>query len=97
MMKQEILDRFLRYVKIDTQSDENSKEYPSTKKQFDLANLLVEELKSLGLKDVNIDNISPLGAPNIRIKMNISHFQGIQFFYVIGQVFFDDPFDFLIE
>lgn len=55
MINQTLLERFLRYVKIDTQSDENSSSYPSTAKQFDLLNLLVKELKELGLKDVNID------------------------------------------
>jgi tripeptide aminopeptidase len=54
-MKQKILNRFLRYIQIDTQSDENSKTYPSTKKQFDLAKLLVEELKEIGLSDVEVD------------------------------------------
>ncbi|MEK7249144.1 MAG: peptidase T [Bacteroidota bacterium] len=49
------LDKFIRYAKIDTQSDENATTYPSTQKQFDLLNLLVEELKELGLKDVEID------------------------------------------
>ena len=54
-MKNKILKRFLRYVQIDTQSDENSKTYPSTKKQFDLAHLLEKELNELGLKDVEVD------------------------------------------
>ncbi len=49
------LDKFIRYAKIDTQSDENSTTYPSTQKQFDLLNLLVKELNELGLKDVEID------------------------------------------
>lgn len=49
------LDKFIRYAKIDTQSDENSTTYPTTQKQFDLLNLLVKELKELGLKDVDID------------------------------------------
>ena len=48
------LDRFLNYVKIDTQSSEESDTYPSTKKQLDLSNILVGELKDLGLKDVEI-------------------------------------------
>jgi tripeptide aminopeptidase len=52
---QSLLDRFLRYVKIDTQSREGVEEYPSTKKQFDLLNLLVKELTELGLSDVAID------------------------------------------
>ena len=54
-MNEQVLDRLLRYVKIDTQSKEDSETYPSTSKQFDLLNLLVEELKALGLKDVRID------------------------------------------
>jgi tripeptide aminopeptidase len=53
-MKNEILERFLRYVKIDTQSDPDSNSTPSTMKQFDLANLLVDELKQLGVNDVEI-------------------------------------------
>jgi tripeptide aminopeptidase len=54
-MKQRSLQRFLRYVAIDTQADENSPSYPSTRKQFDLANLLVEELKQLGLNDARVN------------------------------------------
>jgi tripeptide aminopeptidase len=38
-----VIDRFLRYVKIDTQSDPNSGKHPSTAKQFDLLNLLAKE------------------------------------------------------
>ncbi len=53
-MKNEILERLLRYVKIDTESDPTSNTTPSTMKQFDLANLLVEELKGYGLSDVEI-------------------------------------------
>lgn len=49
-----MVDRFLRYVKIDTQSDENSTTYPSTKKQLVLSQLLVNELKQLGLSQVEI-------------------------------------------
>jgi tripeptide aminopeptidase len=54
-IKRDVLDRFLRYVKIDTQSDEQSETYPSTRKQLDLLNLLTEELRGLGLADVRID------------------------------------------
>ncbi|MFD2517888.1 peptidase T [Salinimicrobium flavum] len=53
--KQEIIDRFLSYVKIDTQSDENSQTTPSTQKQWDLANKLRDELSEMGLQDVSID------------------------------------------
>ncbi len=48
-------ERFLRYVRIDTQSDEDSDEYPSTAKQLDLLRLLLGELQELGLADASID------------------------------------------
>jgi tripeptide aminopeptidase len=48
------LDRFLTYVKIDTQSSEESDTYPSTMKQLDLSKKLVEELKDLGLTEVEL-------------------------------------------
>ena len=54
-MKETILDRFLRYVKIDTQSQDDVEAYPSTAKQLDLLNPLVQELKNLGLRDATID------------------------------------------
>lgn len=50
-----LLDRFLKYVKIDTQSAEEVDKVPSTEKQFDLAKILVEELKALKLSDVKLD------------------------------------------
>lgn len=50
-----VIDRFLRYVKIDTQSDFDSESCPSTKKQLDLAHLLQQELEELGLSDVSLD------------------------------------------
>lgn len=49
--QQQLLDRFLRYVQVDTRSDENSKTSPSTEKQKDLSRILVEELKGLGCPD----------------------------------------------
>ena len=52
---QKIIDRFTRYIKIDTQSDPASSTTPSTKKQWDLANLLFKELKEIGLQDVTLD------------------------------------------
>jgi tripeptide aminopeptidase len=48
------MDRFLRYVKIDTQSAEDQNTVPSTKKQFDLARLLEKELSTLGVQNVRI-------------------------------------------
>ena len=52
---QKIINRFLKYVSIDTQSDPNNPDFPSTKKQWNLANLLVEELNEIGMQDVTID------------------------------------------
>src|SRR5690554_7681714 len=52
---QHIIDRFKSYVIIDTESDPNSDTTPSTEKQWDLANKLVEELKAIGMKEVTID------------------------------------------
>lgn len=52
--QQSLVERFLRYVRIDTQSDEESGKHPSTDKQRVLADLLVTELKDLGL-DVDYD------------------------------------------
>ncbi|MCD8073064.1 MAG: peptidase T [Alistipes sp.] len=50
-----LIDRFLTYVAIDTQSDPASETYPSTARQFNLLNHLVEEMKIMGLGDVDID------------------------------------------
>jgi tripeptide aminopeptidase len=55
-MRKELLERFLRYISVDTQSDDNSPTTPSTSKQFDLAKMLVKELKELGLKDAAVDD-----------------------------------------
>ncbi|MDQ4078083.1 MAG: peptidase T [Chloroflexota bacterium] len=54
-IKEDVLRRFLRYVQIDTQSNEESESYPSTAKQFDLLDLLREELQALGVEDVRQD------------------------------------------
>ncbi len=54
-MKEPALEKFIRYAKIDTQSMDDAESYPSTKKQFDLLNLLLKELRELGLKDAQID------------------------------------------
>ena len=50
----DVLDRFLRYVRIDTQSDPDSTSSPTTAGQFELARLLVAELKEIGLQDVDL-------------------------------------------
>jgi tripeptide aminopeptidase len=49
-----VLDRFLRYVKIDTQSAEDQQTTPSTRKQLNLANLLAKELTALGAQNVRV-------------------------------------------
>jgi tripeptide aminopeptidase len=54
-LAEDAAERFLRYVQIDTQSDEDSETYPSTEKQLDLLRLLVDELKEAGLADAAID------------------------------------------
>jgi tripeptide aminopeptidase len=54
--KETVVERFLRYVQIDTQSSEDSNTIPSTKKQLQLAKLLQNELTSLGAQDVRLDD-----------------------------------------
>ena len=55
MDNQKILERFFKYIKIDTQSNEESTTCPSTAKQLNLGKVLVAELKEIGLSDVSID------------------------------------------
>jgi tripeptide aminopeptidase len=50
-----VLDRFLKYVKIDTQSDPSSTTFPSTAKQKNLGRILVEELLDMGIEDAEMD------------------------------------------
>ena len=49
------VERFIKYVQIDTQSDPESNTYPSTEKQKDLGKILVEELKHMGINDAHMD------------------------------------------
>lgn len=53
---QHIIDRFVKYIKIDTESDPNNPAFPSTEKQWDLAKVLVEELKEIGMQEVTLDD-----------------------------------------
>jgi tripeptide aminopeptidase len=53
--KESLIERFVQYAKIDTQSDVNSPTCPSTEKQKDLAKVLVAELKKYGLEDAEMD------------------------------------------
>ena len=50
-----VIDKFLRYVKVDTQSKSNEERFPSTEKQKDLARMLVEELKAMGAENPHMD------------------------------------------
>jgi tripeptide aminopeptidase len=52
----DIVDRFIKYARIDTQSDENSTQTPSTRKQFNLAKEVEKEAMEMGLADVSLDN-----------------------------------------
>jgi tripeptide aminopeptidase len=67
---QHIIDRFISYVTIDTESDSNSETTPSTAKQWELANKLVEELKAIGMQDVTIDDKSYIMAT---LPSNVDH------------------------
>lgn len=53
---QNLVNRFIKYITIDTQSDEENPAFPSTDKQWNLGNLLVEELKAIGMQEVTIDH-----------------------------------------
>ncbi|MBP9005745.1 MAG: peptidase T [Candidatus Marinimicrobia bacterium] len=84
-MDKEILERFFRYVKIDTQSQEDvTDRYPSTAKQLDLAKILVKELSDLGLKDAAMDefgivmatlpsNLAPTEAARVPVIGLLAH------------------------
>jgi tripeptide aminopeptidase len=67
---QHIIDRFISYVTIDTESDPNSESTPSTTKQWDLANKLVDELKAIGMSDVTIDDNAYIMAT---LPSNVKH------------------------
>ena len=67
---QHIIDRFISYVIIDTESDSSSETTPSTKKQWDLANKLVEELKAIGMQEVTIDEKAYIMAT---LPSNVDH------------------------
>ena len=67
---QHIIDRFISYVTVDTESDANSNTTPSTAKQWDLANQLVEELKQIGLEEVTIDENAYIMAT---LPSNVTH------------------------
>ena len=49
-------ERFLKYIRVYTTSDDNSETIPSTQRQFDLGNELAQEMKALGISNVRIDD-----------------------------------------
>ena len=56
MNKEHIINRFVSYVTIDTESDPNNPAFPSTEKQWDLAKFLVKELTDIGMSDITLDD-----------------------------------------
>jgi len=68
--KKQLTDRFISYVKIDTESDPESNTTPSTSKQWDLANKLAEELRAIGMQDITIDDNSYIMAT---LPSNVEH------------------------
>lgn len=68
--KPHIIDRFVRYVTVDTESDPNSNSTPSSQNQWDLANALVQELKDIGMSDVTIDEHAYIMAT---LPSNVDH------------------------
>ena len=67
---EKLLERFISYVRIDTQSDPNNNITPSTEKQWNLARRLAEELREIGMEDVKIDSNSYVTAT---LPSNVSH------------------------
>jgi len=68
--KERLINRFVSYITVDTESDPNSDTTPSTEKQWDLANALVKELKEIGLEDVSIDENAYIMAT---LPSNVDH------------------------
>ncbi|MBD3863629.1 peptidase T [Olleya marilimosa] len=68
--KEDIIKRFVGYVTVDTESDPESDTTPSTAKQWDLANALVDELKAIGLEEVTIDKHAYIMAT---LPSNVDH------------------------
>ncbi|WP_336065781.1 peptidase T [Mesoflavibacter sp. CH_XMU1404-2] len=68
--KEDIIKRFVSYVTVDTESDPNSDTTPSTEKQWDLANALVQELQRIGMQDVSIDQNAYIMAT---LPSNVDH------------------------
>lgn len=68
--KKQLIERFIKYVTIDTESDPNNPAFPSTENQWDLANVLVEDLKVIGMQDIHLDKNCYIMAT---LPSNVSH------------------------
>ena len=68
--KKQLIERFIKYVTIDTESDPNNPAFPSTENQWDLANILVEDLKVIGMQDISLDENCYIMAT---LPSNVSH------------------------
>ncbi|MDB4205267.1 peptidase T [Polaribacter sp.] len=68
--KKQLIERFIKYVTIDTESDPNNPAFPSTENQWDLAHVLVEDLKIIGMQDISLDENCYIMAT---LPSNVSH------------------------
>ena len=68
--KKQLIERFIKYVTIDTESDPNNPAFPSTENQWDLANVLVKDLKVIGMQDIHLDENCYIMAT---LPSNVSH------------------------
>jgi tripeptide aminopeptidase len=68
--KKQLIERFIKYVTIDTESDPNNPAFPSTENQWDLANVLVEDLNVIGMQDISLDENCYIMAT---LPSNVSH------------------------
>ena len=68
--KKQLIERFIKYVTIDTESDPNNPAFPSTENQWDLANVLVEDLKVIGMQNISLDENCYIMAT---LPSNVSH------------------------
>ena len=68
--KKKLIERFIKYVTIDTESDPNNPAFPSTENQWNLANVLVEDLKVIGIQDISLDENCYIMAT---LPSNVSH------------------------
>jgi tripeptide aminopeptidase len=73
-----VLERFLRYVRVDTQSEEGVSTFPSTAKQLDLSRILADELREIGLDDVELNEFGYViatlpGSPGAPVIGLIAH------------------------